>query len=403
MTSVNALTDGKAPVASQDRFSLGVHGARGLFAFAVLVHHVINSGLPSWELPHLAEQSTLSLKYGVELFFAISGFVILGTMQRARSPANFLIDRATRIYPVLWTAVICVSVLYLINGDWPVEVLWHENFLPYLVANLMALPGVIDLPLFLPPAWTLSYEFTFYLLCFVYLLAQRWLRANAAIPLFLIGIALITIYPRGLFFLCGLLVCANLVRGRLALFLSRFPGLLLLVFLIAWQAAAISSGTEDDPTKRLFGSMWSWTAPQMLPLTAIAFAAVTLAIQGIAKGNGWLGGRVLQSRPMLWLGTVSYSLYLWHPIVLGVVKGGMYALGLPELLGDWSKVAFFVLAAPPSLAVAHLSQVLLERRATKILRNLLKGQKSRRERSNAVDRTAAGPRAIGTPTGSGDA
>ena len=103
-------------------------------------------------------------------------------------------------------------------------------------------------------------------------------------------------------------------------------------------------------------------------LASLAFGAATLSLNGIASGRGWFAARFLQSRAMIWLGTVSYSLYLWHPVVLAIIKAAMREVGLPGMLGDWSQLVFFCIAAPISLLLAHLSQVWLERRLTERLR-----------------------------------
>ncbi|EYD70337.1 acyltransferase family protein [Limimaricola hongkongensis] len=349
--------------AAPGRISLGVHGARGLLAFGVLVYHVVNSGLPSWGLPPLVEEGLRSLKYGVEIFFAISGYVMARSMQRARSPGRFLLNRATRIFPVLWTAVLVVVLLSLISQSRAPAALDPASLVLLTLANLMALPGVFDLPLFLPPAWTLSFEFAFYLLCFAYLaLRQRWPGIGWALPLVVVGAVFALHHPRALFFMCGLLVgSGRLPGGPVTAALSRAPGLMLLVFLGVWQAAAL-------PAAPFFEPVWSWSEPRLFVLAALAFAAATLSLNGIAAGQGWFAARFLQSRAMIWLGTISYSLYLWHPVVLAIVKAAMREAGLPAMLGDWSQLVFFGIAAPISLLLGHLSQVWLERRLTERLR-----------------------------------
>ena len=349
-------------------FSLGVHGARGLFCFAVLIYHVHNSGLPSWELPPALYHFLTSLKFGVELFFAISGFVVLGSMKRAGTPFEFIVDRATRIFPVLWVVTIVVMALYFLRGDWPISILNNSMTYIYMAANLLALPGIFSFPLFHPAAWTISYEFCFYFVCFFYLLQKKYFKADFPLPIFIVGLVIVSFYPRGAFFLSGLIVYGELIKIRAVRKLSEAPALLLLVFFAAWQFAAVSVADDLSPTDSRFPTLPNWDDPLAILAAVIAFAAATLALQGIVDGRGWFAGAFLTSRQMLWLGTVSYSLYLWHPIVLGIVKVLMKAAGIPDLVGEWSQVVFFCLATPPSLVVAWLSQVFLERRVTTALR-----------------------------------
>lgn len=124
-------------------FNQNVHGARGLFASAVFFFHVINSGLATYPLLTLPVAQFLlrTPEYGVELFFCISGFVIVGTLRRASSPGAFLEDRAIRIFPVLWATVTVIAMLGIaqhayIFGDWTLG-----DILLWLPANLLALPG----------------------------------------------------------------------------------------------------------------------------------------------------------------------------------------------------------------------------------------------------------------------
>jgi peptidoglycan/LPS O-acetylase OafA/YrhL len=43
--------------------------------------------------------------FGVEIFFGVSGFVILMTLERCRTPADFVFARCLRLYPAYWVAV----------------------------------------------------------------------------------------------------------------------------------------------------------------------------------------------------------------------------------------------------------------------------------------------------------
>ncbi|KQT85081.1 hypothetical protein ASG48_07275 [Aurantimonas sp. Leaf443] len=339
--------------------NLSVHGARGLFAMAVYVYHISNSGLPVWDMPHFVAEFFHSLKFGVELFFAISGYVIAGTLARARSPGHFILNRATRIFPVLWVAVLCIVAMSLVSGRELPATLDPASLGLLTVANLLALPGIFPLPLFHPAAWTLSFELVFYVLCFVHLLALRRWKANLLLPAFAVGLVLVFFFPRGLFFISGVIVASASLKG-LPSALTRFAGLWLALFLFSWMLVA-------NPDQPFFTTMGDWIGTAKPFWALVAFAAATLMLEGISRGEGWLAG-VLRTKPMLWLGTISYSLYLWHVIVLGVVKALMYATGIPTLVGPWSQLAFLAISIVPTLVLSHLSQIVLEQGATNLLR-----------------------------------
>ena len=350
------------------RFNRSVHGARGLFAFAVFVFHVVNSGLSTF--PPLATPVgnfiVRTPEYGVELFFCISGYVIAGTLRRARSPAAFLEDRAIRIYPVLWASILAIVGLGLMTGThgYGLERLPHLAWA--LPLNLLALPGVLPLDNIHPAAWSLSYEMAFYFFCTACWAMRRRLGSAVywiAVPA---AAALVIYYPRGAFLLAGVLVAEGWPRGGALVRLTRHPLLLILLFLVCWrmiQELSLPSHINDT-------TMLDWAADMRLPLAALAFVSATLGFAGIVGGHGMFG-HALRSRPFQYLGTISYSFYLWHPIVMSGVKTALLHAGIPQAAGMWAQVVFFVVALLPALMVSDASQRVLERRVAVWLRRRL--------------------------------
>lgn len=362
-----ALSGSGVPFLRSSEFSLGIHGARGLFAFAVLVYHVANSGLPTFALPAIVTEGLHSLKFGVELFFAISGFVIAGTLSRSRTPLLFLAGRATRIYPVLWAVLLVYLPVSLVGGVERSIGFSAGELVWVTLASMLALGPLLPVPVLYGAAWTLSFEFGFYALCFLFLVARRRFPRHETAILALVvilGLAVALWQPRALFFLSGVIVSAGLLRDTPLAPLSRLPLVWTLVFLAAWQGAA-------EPAAPFFAALPQWGDPVRYALAVVAFVAATLAIEGIARGHGRFSA-FLQTGPMLWLGTISYSLYLWHPLVLGVVKAGMRQLGLVAMAGPASQLLFLLLVVPPTLVLAHFSQRFLEEAATRRLRAWLR-------------------------------
>lgn len=347
-------------------FSKPIHGARGLVALSVVIFHVYNSKLPPFPSTWLLEQGFSSLKFGVELFFAISGFVIVGTMARARTPLAFIGDRATRIYPVLWTVLLVAIPAMLMDGDQTLTGQGPLVSLGILVGNFLALGPVLPIPVIYGVAWTLSYEFAFYLLGFVVLLGRRR-SVDLVWHVVALGLVYCIFAPRALFFLAGVLAATGLAERSPLRHLSRAPGLCLIGFLCFWQATSNVTSPHIDPVYQ-WGRAFHWlTGP-------LAFLAATAAINGLAQGRG-LASRVLQWRPLLWLGTVSFSLYIWHPLVLGTFKSVMYKLHLPAMLGGWSQPFFLLATLPLCLLLAWGSAWLLEERVTRWLRRLAASRK----------------------------
>lgn len=344
------------------RFNPWVHGARGLFSGAVFCFHVVNSGLGTLDSP-LALYFLRSTEYGVELFFGISGYVIAGTLRRSTSYGAFLADRAIRIFPVLWVTVLAIALItpavhwrgaaFVNLGDMAVG----------LLANLLALPGIFPLSAIHPAAWSLSYEMAFYIFAGAAWTLHVCGRTHAALALLACLVPLLALYPRALLFVSGVVVAERLTRYLPLARLARFPALMLLLFLAAWAGIQQLSLPEHIINTTLI----DWASDLRLPLAMVAVWAATLGFDGLAAGRGLIG-RLLLTRALQYMGTISYSFYLWHPLVMAVIKATMLRAGLAQFAWPWSQVLFLLLALPPSLVVSDLSQRVLERALGRWLR-----------------------------------
>ena len=346
-------------------FNPYVHGARGLFAAAIFVFHVVNSKLDTWPILQtwFANFLLRTTEYGVELFFCISGYVIVGALRRARSPGSFLEDRAIRIYPVLSVTIFFICAAGTAMGTHGFGSTNLLQFVLLLPANLLALPGLLPIELFHPAAWSLSYEMAFYVAC----AAGWWLITSGgrrvlylAVP---IAALLLAAFPRALFLLSGVIVAEGWLENRSFKVLARWPALFLLLFLVDWRYIQELSLPQHIITTTLF----EWAADWRLPLTIPAFSLATIAFAGIVAGTGVVG-RLLRTPALQYLGTISYSFYLWHPIVMSGVKEAMIRTGIAALAGPGAQALFFATALPPSLIVSHFSQRAFERSAAIWLR-----------------------------------
>lgn len=344
--------------------NLNIHGARGLFSCMVFIYHVHHSGLPSFggAAGTLQDLILPSFRYGVELFFGISGIVIVGALPRARSMAAFAWDRITRIFPVLWVSLVAITAMLLLSGG------VGRHKVPSItswLANFVAPPPFLNVPLVHPAAWSLGYEFTFYAIAgAAYYLSKRGFRV--AIPVAVtIGVVLLLLYPRGMLMASGVLIATGVgSTGRIAR-LARYPLANLLIFFLLWRGLDMALDNNLLHLSLLF-IPWSQWLP-LLPFEVLAWVFGSLALLGISQGHGPLS-RLLRVPTMQWLGTISYSLYMWHPIVLAAVKQVLLRLGLVGELGPWTQLAFGAIAIGPTLIVSHYSQILLEKRLTTRLR-----------------------------------
>ena len=334
----------------------------------IFCFHVVNSGLSTFASLSTPTGFFLTsvAEYGVELFFCISGYVIAGTLRRARTPVVFVEDRAIRIFPVLWA-----SILVIVAVGWPTHTHGFEDeswrrLLVELPVNFLALPGVLPLNNIHPAAWSLSYEMAFYLFCAVCWLGRSRFGPRAYWLIAPVAAVLIAYYPRGMFLLAGMMVAAGWPRGGVLLHLTRHPLPLLALFLLCWRTIQLLSA----PHRFIDTTMIDWAGDWRMPLALLGFLAASLGFRGIVAGHGRLGV-LLRSRPLLYLGTISYSFYLWHPVVMSGIKTVLVHTHALQASGIWAQTLFFIVALPPSLAVSHLSERVLERRFSAWMRRRL--------------------------------
>jgi peptidoglycan/LPS O-acetylase OafA/YrhL len=347
--------------------SATLHGLRGALAFALFLFHVANSGLdrPQDFFSDVIDHALRSLEFGVELFFCISGVVILQSFRSSPSLFDFAWNRVTRIYPVLWVTVSVIAVLSVFKGlPTPSGEVW--------LANLFALPPLLPVHLIHPAAWSISYEFAFYALFVVHALLQRWWPPMMArIILVALAAALILTHLRAACFLVGLaLVWRAPARAtpRIRAAMSH-PGLWLALALLAWHEAFERWDLPWSVTH--LPDMPVWGASLALAYWALGIGFAYLGMGGILLETGavsrWLKTPVLQ-----WLGTISFSLYLWQTIVMAMVKHAMVRWGLTDVVGSGAQLCFLALSLAPTLLVSHLSQRWLEDALTKKMRRVVR-------------------------------
>jgi len=294
---------------------------------------------------HLSPTSWTLGAAGVDLFFVISGF-IMGTVGLGDSPARFMSKRIIRIVPLYWAVTIAMCAASQVPGLFST----FTFDLPRLAASLLFIPfedpqGKIW-PLIVV-GWTLNYEMFFYLLFALGL----WLRRPIAAPILII---------------CGLAAAGWFFQPEWTIphfytdqLLLEFAFGLLLSRAVFFRNAALGSALALAG----FIALFSWGLGSDTPdwriiywgLPALAIVAGFVAIERA----GAFPGQAL--RPLEKLGDASYSLYLTHGIVLGIVG---------KFIGHGSGSAFLATIAA-CIAVAMLSYYLFERPAGQMLRGLI--------------------------------
>ncbi|MEI5664943.1 acyltransferase [Bosea sp. CCNWLW174] len=326
---------------------------RAIAALAVMVEHMFGDlirQVPSAAGPMstLARSlvDTLSLgRFGVALFFLVSGFVVPFSIDGERPLRHFAISRLFRLYPAFWLAVAVLVATGWLSGEMP-------GTAPVL-ANLTMAPPLFRQPWLSPIHWTLFVELLFY--CLVALLfaagALRQVGILLALSLALIAATVLPVQLRvhgfanlpvqylGLhlsFLLLGLLLRLWLVERR------RGAGLAALVLVLAQLAGVLSiapfSLTRGD----------NFVMEGLRPVLAAYLLALVVFLATIRLE--WLRC-VLLAR----IGLTSYSMYLFH----GAVNALVYRVR--PLTGELGDIATILVCAGLTLAISWLVYRTVER------------------------------------------
>lgn len=334
----------------------------------VYTYHIIRADLPTFPAIQSGPLRAVldRCEWGVDLFFAISGFVIIGALLRSPGVGPFMWERAVRIYPVLWPPLAVSLAWGLLFHHRDFAITSFEAVMWSIPANLLALPGMVTMFLIHPPAWSLSYEMAFYAFCAVaWAMQRRWGRGAVWVwgPA---ACLLVAFYPRAAFFGAGVWVALGLVdRFALPRFLARFPLAMLALMLLCWGGVQTMTGSQH----MIWTTMFDWSGDARLALAAVAIVAGTLFIQGVVNGAGTMPF-LLTGRVILWFGTVSYSFYLWHIPALALVRRFILALGIDVWAGQASQVVLWFLTMPVAMLLAYLSWRLIEVALSRRLRDL---------------------------------
>jgi len=364
----------KSPQKDEPRYMVQLDALRSLAVLGVLIYHFLpqefflNSRLHWGPL-------------GVRLFFVLSGFLITGILLRCRELIDlynqdigftirrFYIRRFLRLIPVYYLTLLATKLIAF-NSISKKTLIWHLTYTSNIYFSIY--PGDVLTSHF----WSLSVEEQFYLLwpLVILLLPRRYL---------LIAIILTTL--TGPFFRI-LMILAGLTNGNreniltFACFDSLGIGALL----------AFCSQNQDQlkQTKKYICSFCFWVGiPLFVALNWVGiphiddsiavFLGVALAplsasmfflwlIDRAARGFNGLIGLTLEFPPLVYLGKISYGIYVYHLLVHYALAQISTYLGLPliDLVG-----IKFIVNTVITIIVAILSWQFLEKPINALKRN----------------------------------
>lgn len=283
-------------------------GLRGLAALAVALYH-LTIAYPTEFVG--AERSPFTMSwgmYGVQLFFLISGYVILMTAQRAIRPSDFVISRISRLYPVYWIAVTLTIVLIVVFAipDMPQGTL--DRLLNYtMVQRWLQVPNVDGV------YWTLAVEMQFYVAVLLLLLVTRCRitgRTVVWVTAVWLSVALVVAIWAG--------PSSRGVDPQLV----ATPTKLILNFSMAEWAPLFSAGmfaylARSGNRRRIFGPLAVLSgvlagviAGLLHSVTDMLIVSSVVAVFLVVVFRERTGFLLLP--PVQWYGRISYSLYIGH-------------------------------------------------------------------------------------------
>ncbi len=286
-------------------------------------------------------------QFGVAVFFAISGMVIpFSLKEEPNAVAKFALSRFFRLYPAYWASLLLAIV--------SASLFLHRDIdATQVMANISMLQGFFGIPHMFGVYWTLMLEMVFYV---------------SMAGLFVVGLLRL----RHTYFVCALLPLALLfAQGAGGVFFGK-SWLIPMSYLLSLSVM-------------FFGSMWrdislnGWGSKNRLP--CLAWLALFLLIIGlmlfmVSGGRGRSPDIVIQkylvslvlgvlflmvfstvirvrTRWVVYLGAISYSVYLMHPFFLAWIETRLNpAAGFDPLV--------FVLYVAATLAAASLCYYLIE-------------------------------------------
>jgi len=322
------------------------HAFRLVAALAVVVLHVELTGVRfGWRTGPLgAPIEALSL--GVDFFFVLSGFLISSLLLKEMDGGGirvkrFYLRRSLRILPLYYLGVVCVFFVgprcglprmpgLSLDKDFGLQLGLYLAMSPQIAKSFLA---------FVPYGgqfWSIGVEIMFYLLWPIFLCRWPGLSCTLLAICLCIGIKVLSLLALG---------ASHPVSAFLAM--TRFE-----ILAIGGAACMLHRQLSMDPkpaspcgmltaiSSRIFSDrgLWFVILGGLVVVTVVTWIWLDNAVHLVAgclfaflllgSSLGLICPKILEHRAVLFLGEISYGIYLWHFIAIGIIQSLFFRLGL---------------------------------------------------------------------------
>ncbi|KZE10594.1 acyltransferase family protein [Priestia aryabhattai] len=308
---------------------------RGIGAIMVMVFHLWERHSEQKFIPYSIINTTIDFlirgvydfgKIGVVLFFAVSGFVIPYSLLRYKNGniTRFIISRFFRLYPLYWISIILAIIF--VNDSFSAK---------QLIANVTMFQGFLFIDNILGAYWTLQIELAFYILC-IFLFMFKFLHRDYVIILNIYGWTFLALA-------LGVIRYITKIEMPVALPL----GLAVMFFGMAFRKYKLKEGNINNKT---------------IYIALVSFLILMVPTSICAYSNYWykyiitytiaLLSFILLSKSsnkeyivLSFLGKISYSVYLLHPIFALAVYDQLIKTEFGKITGSYFIIALAIICA----------------------------------------------------------
>lgn len=294
---------------------------------------------------------------GVDLFFVLSGYLIYNLIFTQPGFIRFLRRRINRLYPVFMAVMLMYIGLSFVFPKYSKIPALLPAALWYLAANLLMLPGITSIVPMIAVAWSLSYEWFFYLLTPLTVAVFRmrsWTSRQRILFFFLSAAGQVWLcalgwanHSRLIMFISGMILWELTKHYGIA---SKLPAWGEYIAIVAFCLNVILIGFAHPP-KIGSGAIVLTSVPvhYSTPLFATMFF---LTLYGLFYEG--LLARIFCWHWLRFVGNISYSFYLIHGLALHGLRGVLSSLSLATPHTPAPFLALFALSLAVAISAAAL-------------------------------------------------